>query len=333
MRAIAAKKHLEGCLKRLREETEKLILIDEDEDDYRNSIIDRHVIHNWTELCSVLYELISYGFLRENALSILENDESFLYYVSGIKPSFQSDLEISASSFYRFSRKIKSLESMVAHSVDILSEFIEDDEDNQINIKLPDNVSVAELHDIIRDLDYIFSSQCQVIYEANDKKPVTLRKVDSGSNWIMFALATSFAINIVGSLVTLAYGISEKKIELSKSLHNLRVIEGLSSTIETMEKGLDETIKTWIDAELEVFAKGNDIELKEDDHAKRDGLYTSIRKLMSLRDANVEIYASLSAPKDVTSLFPAYKEPLKIKGEIGKLTTKSEVTINEEETQ
>lgn len=226
-------------------------------------------------------------------------------------------LRLDQSQVTIFSQHLNNINSALMTSINLIDEFFTDDIEDQLNIKLPEQLLLSGLSDIISDLGFIFN-KCQVISEFNNKEAIKVQKVDSGSKWLLLGISV-FAVGMIGKLCTIAFGISQQVMELRKSIQQIRVLKSGANICEALEEELKERIKTLSDAESLKFIKENGIKT-ENGNEESNSLAKAIERLVELHFKGVEIYASLEAPKEVASSFPSQEEALKLATEILKLS-------------
>ena len=155
----------------------------------------------------------------------------------------------------------------------------------------------------------------------NDKTPVVIRKVDSGSIWIIIGISI-LAISIVGQIVTMALKVKRELIEQDKMKQQVRAYKAGAGFLEALEKEATEKIKGLCQADAKKIIKENKLDEKTEKtivNENANALAIGIEKLANLMIKGVEVYASIEAPKDVAESFPLQEERLKLAMEILKL--------------
>jgi len=279
---------------------------------FGNNYEQGYKITNWDRIRKALFELNKYEFLSQEI-------NQFLWPITNTSPnsSREFELKLTFEDFQWFCKELGKITEIAHKSIDIISEFFKEDDSEQLNVKLPANLSLSDFQKIIGDLDFILN-HCQIIYEANDKQTVTVRKVDSGSIWLVLSVS-SVTLGLIGGLAAAGYKIHAMHINSQKSLQDLRIHKSLANYIESMEKELEVATKKFNQELTKEFIETNDIMLGENGHEELDRLEKAVDKLSRLFSKGVEIYAPLTAPKETVSLFPTYKEPLKIATKVREL--------------
>jgi len=180
--------------------------------------------------------------------------------------------------------------------------------ENELNIKLLDEMTFDELNTILDDLNFIFN-QCPLIRKANDNNDVKITGVESGSIWFYLGIA-SVALPIIGSIMGLTF----------KFLHNIlflrRQVEGFKAQKNGNE--MAEAVAKVITAQANMLATQFNSEenhsLDFEDVAK---LAKTIELLGGLVERNIVFQPSIAAPKEVQDKFPKleeYKEIVQLLG-------------------
>jgi len=179
-------------------------------------------------------------------------------------------------------------------------EFSPKDEENQINIKMPDNVSLAELSEYISELDCIFNKM-QAMRKINENNDFTLKRVDSGSVWLIIAVSVAAAVATIGKIVTLSIYVKKQRIENDIMLQKLRALKSGADVIENIARELSEKLKEDCTQKARNISDEDGLSLN---HEEVSSLVIGTEKLANLLFKGVEIYASLEASKITTDAFP-----------------------------
>ena len=204
--------------------------------------------------------------------------------------------------------KIKTVVDFYFADVKI-ERFLNRDDPNQLNIKLPDKMAFDTMADILRDLAFVFNI-CPPIREANDNNDVLITGVESGSIWLNLTLTAAAALSVIGGIMSLAF----------KFLYNVQFYKQQEQTIRAQELGnaTAQAVQTLISAQANMLAKQytdeKGLELDNEEVAK---LTVTIERLGSLIERNVQVHPSIAAPKEVQEAFPTlekYQEVLQLLG-------------------
>jgi hypothetical protein len=271
-----------------------------------------YIIKNWDQVLAALDRLREFNFVKN------ELEQLFNLGIHFQTPSQQ--LKADQSQYNQFKARFDKIKSTIKETIEIISEFFPDDIEDQLNIKLPENVSLSEFSKITDDLDYIFN-KCEVISGLNDRKEVRTRKVDSGSIWLIIFISHA-AVSLIGKLCSIVFGICQQRIETQKGIQQVRVLKSGANVVEALEKELEEKIKEQYREGAERFIRDNNIKTQNGSE-EINSLSFGIEKLANLFFHGVEIYSSLEAPKDVKNSFPQQEEVPKLASEILILTDSS----------
>jgi hypothetical protein len=253
--------------------------------------VDYHTISNWNTVYASLCELNSYSFLTPMVQEIFKLGIQYESYTSTIR--------IDANAFNQFNARYKPLISVLNSVNEMLDEFFGADSIDQINVKLPDNIDLTALSEMIKDIDFIFN-KAQAVRKFNDNKDVTIKRIDSGSIWLILSISAG-AVTLIGKLVKMALNIKEQQVENEIAVQRLRVAKSGANIIEQIEKELKEKLIEDCHTQAENFAQDNNCELN---YEEQSSLSKATERLASLLFKGIEIYASLEAPKEVALEFP-----------------------------
>ena len=265
-----------------------------------------YTIHNWGELYTTLSQLVEYSFVQDEIKDVFSLGAHF--------DSPTSPLRIEMKQYNSFNAKLNAIRARLTLSIELLENFTEEDIEEQLNVKLPDKLTLPEMSSIVSDIDFVFS-KCHFFVELNDKDAVSVRRVDSGSIWFILGVSSAF-IALFGQIVRIAFYIREKWIEHEIAKQNVRVYTSIANSIEAMEKEFTENIKLITRKRAEEFVKENAPDSRPD---KITSLVFGIDKLSDLFFRGVEIHPSIAAPKEVAKSFPSQDEFLKLAAEKEKL--------------
>lgn len=175
-----------------------------------------------------------------------------------------------------------------------------------IDVKIPNCDSLKEYISYLKDIDFIFT-QCP--YFLNDKEEIKFKKVDIGSQWLIFCIVgISGSFYILNNLAKLI----QKVVEIKS---NVLVYKQQEEVLKEMQK------KNEVSKEiLEVFNKMKQIvidkcvtDLESDigelsDGEERDKVKKTLEIMMKLMDKGVEFHSSIETPKEIQVLFPPEKD-------------------------
>lgn len=205
-----------------------------------------------------------------------------------------------------FSKEYNELKIGVRTVVDMFWSMNYAQNSDGFDIKLPPNMSLADLSKCAKDLDTIFK-QCPILTRLEGA--ITLTDVDVGSIWLTFAIA--------GASVAILKGIAElvDKAMIVRSHYlttktQMEAIRGLKIANDILEQQKNVSIvfgnALLEKAASELSEKHSITDPEEMGHVKR-----SIELLSNWMGKGMEVYAAIQAPPDVKAVFsPIEKQAL-----------------------
>lgn len=171
------------------------------------------------------------------------------------------------------------------------------------DIKLPPNISLAELSECTKALNNVFL-QCPLLHNGNEE--IKLRGVDVGSMWLTFTIisvgsATFFyVVNNLAAMVDKIIVIREHLAVLKQQEELARQTGLKNEAFQSIVEANKAITKTLVRNAAEELAAKNDITTPDDIEHIRG----SLDMLKEWMDKGMEVYAAVGAPKDVKSAFP-----------------------------
>lgn len=171
------------------------------------------------------------------------------------------------------------------------------------DIKLPPNMSLAELSECTKDLNNVFV-QCPLLH--NEQEEIKLRGVDVGSVWLTFTIvgataATCFYVaNNLAAMVDKIIAIREHMAVLKQQEELARQAGLKSDALQTIVDANKEITKSLVQSAAEELAAKNDITTPDDIEHIRGPL----DMLRAWIDKGMEVYAAVDAPDEVKAAFP-----------------------------
>lgn len=171
------------------------------------------------------------------------------------------------------------------------------------DVKLPPNITLAELSTCARDLDNVFK-QCPLLH--NDDEQIKLRGVDVGSMWLTFtiicttAATTFYIVNNLAAIVDKIVAIREHMAVLKQQEELARQTELKTDTLQTIVEVNKAVSKSLIENVAKELAIESGITSPDDIEHIRG----SIVMLKEWMDKGMEVYAAVDAPKEVKAAFP-----------------------------
>ena len=243
----------------------------------------------------MLHSLCEYEFIKPHVHDIFSLGTHF--------QSPTEDLVLEKSAFtqfvYVYNRLILALSSMS----DMSEHFFQKDEENQLNIKLPDEISLEEMAALIKDIDLVFNKM-KTLRKLNENNDYTLKRVDAGSVWLI--IGVSVALPGIGMLVKLGMDVKRRMLEDDMMKQKLRALKSGAAVIEEMEG----TIKT---ACVEMAKQLSEEQVWGFEPEYLSDLAKTIEIIGNMHYKRVEFYASLEAPDSVAGAFPKQEFVPKLK--------------------
>lgn len=190
----------------------------------------------------------------------------------------------------------------------------DDDEETTISIKLPDILNLSQFANIGEHLEKSLSYVAYVY----GGEPIRVQQVDHGSLWVIISVCSVQIVKALGKVISFAYNIAEKHINLKKSMEELRQSRIQGDMIESFSKMQKMAIDNLLrDAAEEV----NKDLIKEEHEAERIAkLELSIRKLTELIVSGTEFYPSIAASQEIIQDFPKLYNNIEAHGLSGLIT-------------
>lgn len=187
--------------------------------------------------------------------------------------------------------------------------------ENGLDIKLPPNISLAELSKCTRDLDKVFST-CPIL--SKQEGEISFTAVDVGSAWLTFAVAgASIALlKAVAELVDKAIIIRSHNLSCQQQKEQVRSLEMGNEMLDTIVKVHEEMGAKLLNKMCAELAEKNSITEAED----RERIRNSIQLLSDWMGKGMEIYASIQSAPEVKAVFPPIEKQALPSGRISLLT-------------
>lgn len=168
------------------------------------------------------------------------------------------------------------------------------------DIKLPPNMSLAELSKCTRDLDQIFSI-CPLF--SNQSGTISFSAVDVGSVWLTFIVGGVAAVGIlklVAELVDKAIIIRSHQLSAKEQEERIRTLKLGNDVLEQSAAFYKNIGKELLNQTARDLAEEHDINNPED----FERLKNTIQLLSDWMTKGLEVHASIQAPPEVKAVFP-----------------------------
>jgi coenzyme F420-reducing hydrogenase delta subunit len=236
-------------------------------------------------------------------LEFLQND---IQEIEKIKPIFNSRIEpsvISTSDWNNFSSILNRIKEKSLAVLGASRQVICPQDENSISIKLPITSSLSEIKGYLELIDKAFN---QAIVNNQIKGKVEIKNVDAGSIWFDIAVGCGLAVSLIGTLAWSAAVIRKKyyESEIIKELAHAQIIKG--DMLDSLQKGIDKLVNVICEEEAKSALKELDVASNDNEFIER--LKLTIKTFADLIDKGAEIQPSLTAPEEVTNLFPDFSK-------------------------
>ena len=177
-------------------------------------------------------------------------------------------------------------------------------EENSVgfDVKLPPNITLAELSECAKDLNHIFT-QCPLLH--SDDEEIRLNGVDIGSMWLTFTIigvgaASFYVLNNLAAMVDKVIAIREHA-QVLKQQEELAQRAGIKDDmLRTIVDTNMTVIKALKNNAVKELATEKDISSPEDIERIR----MSLDMLKEWMDKGMEVYSAINAPDEVKAAFP-----------------------------
>lgn len=273
----------------------------------KNGEIQSYSCTNAGQIVSILEPLRPFPDISEQIDVIYSTHNSF--YKGEPGPLTSKDCSYIRNAMGTIEARLKAMDS-ICHALGL------EHESQGFDVKLPPNMTLAELSECTKDLDNLFS-RC-VLFQSEDEQ-VKLRGVDVGSIWLTFAIigasaATTFYIlHNLAAFVDELVAIREHMAVLKQQEEFARQAALSSEMLESVVDANKEIEKAITRASAEKLAQKNGIESNDSIENIR-GFLDIVGKWS---DKGMEIYAAVDSAKEIKAAFPPVERqtlPFSIQG-------------------
>ena len=242
-------------------------------------------------------------------------------YVSVLKssPIFttgNNEMNILNSEGQPIIRNLTTLKALSEHLLNTLTRTLPEENQNSINIKLPEVKDFDELSTVSREIHIALS---QVLFNDDIKGETKIVSVENGSIWFNVFVGPT-ALSVVASLAWAA-AVIYKKIQEGKLLaQQVRSLSVKNESLEDILKAQKAETELMINAEA---AHINNEYFKNDMPENLERIKNSIKIFSELIDKGAEIHPALIAPENVSNLFPDTKNLLGLESKIKRIGNES----------
>lgn len=155
---------------------------------------------------------------------------------------------------------------------DLFDSFEYKQNDNGFDIKLPPNISLADLSKCSRDLDLIFSS-CPLLSKIDGT--IALSSVDVGSIWLSFVIggtAITAVLTMIATLVDKALIIRSHYLTTKTQMETYRTLKVQNDMLEHMEENFETVNKMLVEKYCTELCEQYDVKDPEDFERMKNSL-------------------------------------------------------------
>lgn len=251
-------------------------------------------LRNAADLVSLLEPLKPFSEIRAQIDEIYATDMTFYKGVTGaFTPQERNDII----------NRMNSIKTNLLTMRSMCEALGVESTSSGFDIKLPPNMTLAELSKCAKDLDNVFN-QCPIL--RNNDEEVRLRGVDIGSIWITFSIigaggATAFFIlRNLAAMVDKIMTVREHAAVCKQQEELARQAGIKSQAFQTIVDSNNAIIKNLTQHCAEELASDNGIDSPDDIERIRG----SFSILMEWIEKGMEVYAAIDAPEEIKSVFP-----------------------------
>lgn len=237
---------------------------------------------------------------REIGLHLIEKIENYL------KGNWGDQIKLGEGDKNFFVNTVKELKSIIVNIILYNMNFVTQEDDDFILIKIPDNVTDFEdLKNISDDLHKVFS---QTIVNEEIEGKIDIKGAENGSIWLEIAVGSTIAVGVIGKLFYSALIIYREKLKNEKIKEEIRSLKIANDASQIVVEAFDANIKNLTKLEAtnivdEDYIKGV---INKNEQIKRVELALNI--LVPLIPRGLQIEASSKADENTKKLFPKIED-------------------------
>lgn len=254
---------------------------------------DEFKIDNWGLVKSAIDNLYAINSLRDRL------DE--LYEVVPTVYKYASYIYFDSSNLTIFQKRFWILNNSVKTIIELYESMGFDRTEFDLEIKIPDNLELKKLKEMISDLDFVLN-HCPIIEKGSNTSNII--KTDVGSIWLVLAGSATF-LTSVGYLINVAIKAKADLVSIRQMDEMTREMEIKTSIAQELNDILDKKRKLvtakYVD-ELKLMTN------KELDNDEEGRVAKALEKLEGLISDGLKIYAAIDTPREIQVLFPQQPE-------------------------
>ncbi len=199
--------------------------------------------------------------------------------------------------YQNFHPTLMTLHKKATVFLEVLNEFIDEQEPHSISVKLPPRLDLEQTADTIRDLNMLLQ---QALVNPDTNGTITLQGFDRGSEWLEIGLGSAMALTFLSQMVQFYFRVKKKSIEIEGNREAVRTMQLGNDLVEKAIESLTQNFETYREQELNKLL-GNENEQNE-------RIKLSVNLLETLMDKGLQILPSLSAPEETKLSFSPPKQ-------------------------
>lgn len=204
-----------------------------------------------------------------------------------------------------YQKIIDSIKLKCEAVIHVAEESLPQENQNIIDVKLPNFKSLKETSDFFNDLNK--SLEIAIVNKDIGGK-VELNSFESGSFWISLALGTKVAVHFVGQIVSAALDLREKYYHTEQLRITTKSLATATEAQETLLKALDDMLKLEVQAKTNQLLEGSPVQDNSPEYISR--LTYTVETFTKLIYQGAEIRPALNAPKETKENFPVFPKSL-----------------------
>jgi predicted RNase H-related nuclease YkuK (DUF458 family) len=267
-----------------------------------STFADLYITRNWWSVKSTLDEL-----KRDFPFSRKKIDEIF-----NANPNLETANELSMDDAYftLLREQLDELKTTITIAINIMEENSINDQEEQLNIKLPEHISLGELSRIISLLDDVINSP--YIKELNGGNTAYLISVDSGSNWLLIGNLCIVAIIIIGKVMKYAHEINNIIFEQKINKIKIEIMEAEKNAYISRQKEIEPLFQDMVKLEKNLIERCTKKLMQEENiDSTREAEINNIFQNGLEQIKTFEVHPSINASEKSANSFPSEQEQLK----------------------
>ncbi len=175
-------------------------------------------------------------------------------------------------------------------------------ESDGFDVKLPPDITLAELAELTKDLNIVFT-QCPLLQ--SDGGQIKLRGVDVGSSWLTFTVIGSAVANLITSTIAAIVGrvhaLRAQSLKLKEYEEVVKQVEMKTEILQQVVESNKKIIKGLTAQAAAELAQDKNVTNPEDIERIR----MTLDVLMEWSQKGMEIYAAIDSPEEIKTAFPS----------------------------